>query len=484
MIVKVMKAAGVSFPGVKYNDKKVEKGNGELMLMKNFPPFITENSAKEEVKNYLSAVSKSDKVKKPQFHAVISTKFLEHTKEELTKVAEEFMSEMGYDKQPFLVVFHNDTENNHVHIVSTRVDKSTGKKIDDSYEKLKSQKALSKVIEKLYEKNSKEEINKLLNYKLSSTNQLGLLLQRSGYKLSPNKLDENLIDILKNGVCEKTLSKNQICLVNRKNDNRSKQLKAILIKYSKLYSNQVFKVEDCRKQESTLPNEKHDENWKPKIEFESELQKKLRDVFGIDIVFHHKDDKQPFGYTLIDHKTGAVYKGSEILKMNEIFEFTEQKVDKRLFESLKDYNILDEASKQILIKHLYQKNLEVKDFMLFSSKKRKDKDTYSSIRNEIKDYLKNQKNEHVKLLKSTSGEYYAIHDKYHFVGELRSLIGEREYEQFIQPSQSSEETQNKNLAKELNKSIDEMFFKLSQSSGGSGKDPMDEHKKRRKKTKR
>ena len=36
-----MKAAGVSFPGVKYNDKKVEKGNGELMLMKNFPPFIT-----------------------------------------------------------------------------------------------------------------------------------------------------------------------------------------------------------------------------------------------------------------------------------------------------------------------------------------------------------------------------------------------------------------------------------------------------------
>ena len=44
------------------------------------------------------------------------------------------------------------------------------------------------------------------------------------------------------------------------------------------------------------------------IEFESELQKKLRDVFGIDLVFHHKDEFQPFGYTVIDHKTGAVCK--------------------------------------------------------------------------------------------------------------------------------------------------------------------------------
>ena len=36
--------------------------------------------------------------KETQFHAVISTKFQQHNKEELAKVAEDFMQEMGYEE--------------------------------------------------------------------------------------------------------------------------------------------------------------------------------------------------------------------------------------------------------------------------------------------------------------------------------------------------------------------------------------------------
>ena len=171
MIIKILSSASASFHGVQYNDKKVEKGTGELMLMKNFPSFINENSSQEEVRNYFKSVSKSGKVKKPQFHAVLSTKFREHSKEKLTKTAENFMQEMGYGDQPFIVVFHNDTENNHVHLVSTRVDKSSGKKINDSYEKLKSQSALAKVMEKMYGISNAENISKLLSYRISSLKQ-------------------------------------------------------------------------------------------------------------------------------------------------------------------------------------------------------------------------------------------------------------------------------------------------------------------------
>ena len=398
MIVKILGSASSNFHGVQYNDKKVEKGTGELMLMKNFPSFINENSSQEEVRNYLKSISKNEKVKKPQFHAVISTKFQQYSKEELAKVAEDFMQEMGYGNQPFIVVFHNDTENNHVHIVSTRVDKSTGKKLNDSYEKLKAQKSLIEIKERIYGKNNEDIINKLLSYNISSLKQLEILMEKNSFKLVNNKNDENALDILKNGVREKTIYGNQLNFSNPKNDNRAKQIKAILNKYKEVYSNKVFKVEDRRYLEKMLPEEKQKENWKPKIEFESELQKKLRDVFGIDVIFHHKDELHPFGYTLIDHKTETIYKGSDILKMNDLFDFTSEVMDKKLFESLKDYNLLDKASKQVLMEYLKHQNPEnvPKEFMLFENKKRKNKGVFNSVKNDVGNYLKTQSNNSVK----------------------------------------------------------------------------------------
>ena len=489
MIVKILGSASSNFHGVQYNDKKVEKGAGELMLMKNFPSFINESSSQEEVRNYLKSISKNEKVKKPQFHAVISTKFQQHSKEELTKVAEDFMQEMGYGNQPFIVIFHNDTENNHVHIISTRVDKSTGKKLNDSYEKLKAQKALTDVKERIYGKNNEEIISKLLSYNISSLKQLEILMERNGFKLAKNKNDKNALDILKNGVREKTINGNQLVFSNVKNDNRTKQIKAILNKYKEVYSNKVFKVEDRRHLEKMLPEEKQKENWKPKIEFESELQKKLREVFGIDVIFHRKDGLNPFGYSLIDHKTETIYKGSEILKMNDLFDFTSEVMDKKLFESLKDYNILDKTSKQVLIDYLKHQNLEnvPKEFMLFENKKRKSKEVFNSVKNDVRNHLKTQNNDHVKIIKSEEGIYYAAHTKLHYIGELQSLIGEKENQRFLNPNQANEtKTVNQtesNETKELAKAVNEMLFEWTKHSGTS-KDPAEEELKKRKKRKK
>ncbi|WP_139423235.1 relaxase/mobilization nuclease domain-containing protein [Chryseobacterium mulctrae] len=490
MIVKILGSASSSFHGVQYNDKKVEKGIGELMMMKNFPSFINENSKQQEVRDYFKSISISEKIKKPQFHAVISTKFQEHSKDELTKVAEDFMQEMGYGNQPFIVVFHNDTDNNHVHMVSTRVDKNTGKKINDSYEKLKAQQSLSKTLEKLYGIKSGDELEKLLNYKISSIHQLETLLERNGFKLIKDKQNENAFDILKNGVKQKTIDGNQLVFNNNKNDNRSKQIKAIVSKYREIYSNKVFKVEDRRRQQSMLPDEKQKDDWKPKIEFESELQKKLKDVFGIDMVFHHKEENKPFGYTIIDHKTGNVYKGSEILKMNDLFEFTFEKLDKKLFEILKDYNIPNEESKIILLKFLNNKypETEIKDFMLFENRGKKDLDTYRKVQLEVKDFIKNNtrnNDKNISLTKGEDGKIYAVHTRFHYIGELQSLIGEKEFQNFVNPAnankmQTENRAENKNKT-EFSKAVNEMLFELMKSSGTSKVPAEDELKKRRKK---
>ncbi len=484
MIVKILGSASSNFHGVQYNDKKVEKGTGELMLMKNFPSFINGESSPEQVRDYFKSISKSDKVKKPQFHAVISTKFKAHPKEELTKVADDFMQEMSYGNQPYIVVFHNDTENNHVHIVSTRVDKETGKKINDSYERLKAQKALATTLEKLYGITLEQELEKLLEYRIGSINQLELLLERSGFRLSQNTNDEKRYDILKKGVRLKTIDGNQIGLNLNSKDSRIFQLRAILTKYRELSSNKVFRVEDRRKQESMLPEEKH-KDWKPKIEFESELQEKLRDIFRLDVVFHHKDGQNPFGYSLIDHKTGAVYKGSDIIKMNELFEFTDDRIDKKLFESLKDYNITDAASKKILMEYLKRTKTELipKDFMLFETKRRKIKDIFESVKKEAKDYMKNQNSKDLHLIKSEDGKYYLVHTKLHYVGALEHLIGEKEYQKFLNPHQQTPTLQPKddeNLSKELSQSVNDLLFQFTKTAG-SGKDPAEEEFKKRRK---
>lgn len=491
MIVKIMDAAGSDFPGVNYNDKKIDKGKGELMLMKNFPSFINEDSNKQEVRDYFKSVSKNEKVRKPQFHAVISTRFQEHSKEELTKIAEDFMKEMGYGKQPYIVVYHKDTDNNHVHLVSTRVSKQTGKKINDSYEKLKAQKALSNTMEKLYGLKEEKKLSNLLTYRISSLQQLETLLTKNGYKLKKNTNDENALDILKNGVLQRTLSGKQIVFHNNKSDGRSKQIRMILEKYKNIYSNKVFKVEDRRKQEGMLPEEKQKEDWKPKIEFESELQKKLKDTFGIDIVFHQAYEKhqtkeklegglRPFGYTIIDHKTGCVFKGSDILKMNNLFEFTSEALDKKLFEILKDYNIANQETKKMLMEFLkeHYPEAQIKDFMLFENKKLKNKKIYSAIRDDVKVYLKTQNKEDIiRIIMGEDGKYYAIHSRLHYIGELKSMIGERQYQEFLKPEMQEE----RSFGNELSKAIDEMLFELMKSSG-TAKDPAEnELKKRRKK---
>lgn len=476
-----MKPAGASFPGVKYNDKKVDSGKGELMLMKNFPSFINGSSGQEEVKNYLASISKNEKVKKPQFHAMISTKFQENSKEELSQIAAKFMEEMGYGNQPFLIIFHSDTENNHVHIVSTRVDKQTRKKINDSYEKLKSQRALAKVMEKMYGISNEEHLTKLLNYQFSSLKQLELLLERNGFRLSPNQNTENALDILKNGVREKTITGNQLVFDNKKNSSRTKQIRAILNKYKGLCSNKVFKVEDRRHLEKMLPEEKQKENGKPKIEFESELQKKLKTIFGMDLVFHHKDGQTPFGYSLIDHKTGTVYKGSELMKMNDLFAFTSAAMDKRLFEQLKDFNISDKETKTVLLSFLksqYPEN-ELHDFMFFENKKRKNKELFVTVRNDVKEYLKTQNNNAVRIIKSENGTYYAVHSKFHYIGKLEQLVGEKQFQNFLNPASKTANIKGESLEKIM----EEFLFDMMKSSATT-KDPTEDELRKKRKNKK
>jgi len=471
MIVKILSSASKNFHGVKYNETKVDKGKGELLAMKNFPTFINPTSGRTEIVNYLKSISQSSRTQNPQFHAVISTKHRQHSKKELQAVAEKFMDRMGYGEQPYIIVFHNDTPNNHVHIVSTRINRKTGKKINDSWEKLKAQRALDNSLRELYERNPNEELEKLFSYKLSNMSQLETLLSKNGYKLSRD--DNGNFDVLKNGVKMQNVKAAEIKFENPDDKKRKRQLWAILNKYKGLYSNKVFKVEDYRYKAVFERGKKSVEELEKKTAFESELQKVLRDKFGIEIVFSNKDDKMPFGYTIIDHYTKQVFKGSEIEKMKNVFEFTDEKIDKKIFDLLQNYRIPDSRYKKAIMERYKQHN--IKDFMLFESKKKMAYETYSAFRRDTKDYLLNRGGAGKKniSLVNVDEKIFAVSENRQCCEELTTLLGE-DYEKYIRDERQAAMVHA--TAESLN-----LFIQLASASAGQTAENPEEKKRRKKK---
>src|SRR5690606_29000563 len=111
--------------------------------------------------------------------------------------------------------------------------------------------------------------------------------------------------------------------------------------------------------------------------------------------------------------------------------------------------------------------------------------TYKEIQSEVRDHLqnniyKNSDEDKVFIIKSESGKVYAISTKHHFVGELQSLIGDREYQRILNSEiVNSEKSQHeKNSRSEVMKAVDEMLFEVMKTSGIS-KDPGENELKRK-----
>ena len=113
--------------------------------------------------------------------------------------------------------------------------------------------------------------------------------------------------------------------------------------------------------------------------------------------------------------------------MNDIFEFTQDTIEKEDFERLREYNIRSNKEKEIVLQFFTNQGKQVKDFMLFENKKFKtnEKDeNFIKLKADVRASTQNQpKNNFVAFQKDTNGDYYAIHQRYHQVHKLESLLG-------------------------------------------------------------
>lgn len=289
MIVKIL-SSSASFDGVNYNTDKIDNGKGELMRVKNFRALQgLMNLRPEDYKNYLKMVSATNKaLKKPQFHVAISAEGRSHDKHQLTDIATKWLEGMGYGDQPYLIVFHKDTENNHIHIVTTRINKQ-GKKIDHNFEKKRAVHHLNKILGIDEKHNAQQDVAKALSYNFSTKAQFMMILECHGYKLTER---DGTLNVIKFGKVQGEISLAAITEKTQKaapNENRTKQIAALFFKYAPQYD--------------TLG-----------------LAEYLEEKHGIILLFHSKDGKKPYGYTVIDHAGKGVYKGGEIMPLAKLFD--------------------------------------------------------------------------------------------------------------------------------------------------------------------
>ncbi|WP_026713480.1 conjugal transfer protein MobB [Flavobacterium daejeonense] len=172
MIAKINRGANM-IGALSYNQLKVDTEKGEVLVTHRMRETINGNYTVAQLHSsfepYLIANKRTEK---PVLHISLNPDPRDQVNDESYKLlAKDYMELMGYGEQPYVVFKHTDIERTHIHIVSTCVDRN-GKKISDSYEKLRSMNAC-RTLEQDYkllpatekERNPKEAIFRPVDYK-------------------------------------------------------------------------------------------------------------------------------------------------------------------------------------------------------------------------------------------------------------------------------------------------------------------------------
>lgn len=318
MIITILHSSA-TFHAVTYNERKVSQGLAELIEVRNLDSLLPGEYTADNLRQYLIDYSaRNENIVNAQFHVAISCKGNEYSHEQLLDIAHRYLQEMGYaeEGQPLLVFAHHDTDNNHIHIITSRI-APDGHKINHDHEKRRSRVIAERIMAEYTGQQQSPDIQKIVreafSYNYTSKSQFLAILESQGFG---SKDDETcpIVHIYRNGeelgTIQSQLIMHHAMKDNHPDDKRRRQLRAIFKKYRDLSAN--------------------------KEEFAAVMKKK----FGISLVFFgHKDS--PYGYAVVDHKNKTVFKGSEFVGIRELLQFEDAatrfaKIEQTIDDILKD----------------------------------------------------------------------------------------------------------------------------------------------------
>ena len=369
IIKKIDPVHGGVFPGAAYNEKKVLAGVAELAGHANIDGNFLHTlhtlhgvgiDCSKEVERYLQSQSQTygnTRSTQWQVHLALSCKGQEKNKEQLVGIAHAMMQEYGMGKQPYFIYFHHDTENNHVHILTTRVT-AKGRLISDHYDYHRFNAALNRVVKE----DQQNDIGRMFEYSFTTEGQLMNIARGFHYKTGESKENSGVLSFYHGGVEAIRVRRSDIDarIAELKADKRdiarreetAKRLKAIIIKYRELSLKQTAYSADDQKMESEgkekeraqtkkelmkrkkvkiLPEVKKltDAKGKPLSKLEQYQMQwfidELRCKFGIAVHFQKDKNGIVRGYGIVDHNNKVALNGSEVMKLADIIGIMEWK---------------------------------------------------------------------------------------------------------------------------------------------------------------
>lgn len=226
------------------------------------------------------------------------------TESELLDFAHRYLKEMGYAEpgQPWLIYAHHDTDNTHLHIITSRV-APDGRKIAYSHERRRSQEVIDRILGTDRQKKIADDMDAARQYTFSSFAQFKAIMVSMGYEVY--KKDENVF--IKHG--------------------GKVQRQIPLAEVEQLFKSGYRERARCRQLRSILKKYRDVSGGK------EELQKELKEKFGIDLVFFGRKDA-PYGYMIVDHAHRTVINGARVLATEQLLDFA---TPEQRFARIEDY---------------------------------------------------------------------------------------------------------------------------------------------------
>ncbi|PHK34862.1 relaxase [Nostoc linckia z16] len=334
MIAKIGKGMNI-FGAVAYNQLKVEKENGKVLLTHKIPDAFNGHLTTAQIcRSFEPYLLANNKTEKPVRHISLNPDPSDKVSDDrFMKMAEQYMKEMGYANQPYIVYKHTDIERTHIHIVTTCV-QIDGRKINDSYDHHRSMTACRNIERELNLKPANEKIQqsdklffKPVDYvKGNVKSQLAAVIRYlPQYYLFPNLGTYNALLSLFNITCEQVsgeaYDKPKKGLVyfalDAKGEKAGNPLKSSSFGRLAGLDHLEAHFEKSRAEMARHPSKAILKNTvEAAIHMatgELDFKKQLLGQ-GINVVVRRNNQGRIYGITFIDHESRSVWNGSQLGK--------------------------------------------------------------------------------------------------------------------------------------------------------------------------